>query len=155
MYKIRTSAKAIILHYGKVLLSKHVDEHGCSYYILPGGGQNHYEDLESTVIRECLEEVGAKVQIIDISFVRDYIEENHEFAGKNKDFHQVEIMFLCHILNPYKLLEPTELDKSQVSSEWIPVKDIPAINLYPKVLKKLLPEYFEGKRHSIYLGDVN
>ncbi len=155
MYKIRTSAKAIIIHEDKILLSKHADENGKIYYILPGGGQNHYEDLESTVKRECLEEVGAEVKVQDIAFVRDYIEENHEFAGRNQDFHQVELMFLCNITNPHNLHHPTELDNRQVSREWIPLIEISEINLYPKVLKDKIPEYLNGNTCRIYLGDVN
>ncbi len=50
---VRSTAKAIILHKGKILLNQCRDEHNGSYYCLPGGGQNDYENLSEALVREC------------------------------------------------------------------------------------------------------
>ncbi|GAJ98969.1 MutT/Nudix family protein [Geomicrobium sp. JCM 19055] len=58
--KIRNSAKAIIIDDNCVLLTKNEDRDGY-FYLFPGGGQEHGETLQQTLIRECREEVGKKV----------------------------------------------------------------------------------------------
>ena len=50
---IRSTAKAIIVQNGKILLNKCVDEKNGDYYTLPGGGQNTFESLSETLVREC------------------------------------------------------------------------------------------------------
>ena len=52
---IRNSAKAIVLHEGKILVNRCSSRFG-EYYALPGGGQRTGEMLQETVKRELLEE---------------------------------------------------------------------------------------------------
>ena len=59
---IRNSAKAIIIRNGQILCTKNRDLLE-EFYLLPGGGQNHGEPLYETLKRECLEEIGAKIQV--------------------------------------------------------------------------------------------
>ena len=63
---IRSTAKAIIVQNGKILLNKCVDEKNGDYYTLPGGGQNTFESLSETLVRECLEETGYSVSPIKL-----------------------------------------------------------------------------------------
>ncbi|MEC1177482.1 NUDIX domain-containing protein [Metasolibacillus meyeri] len=49
---IRNSAKAIIVKDEKLLAIK-IQENGGTYYILPGGGQEHGENLHQALQREC------------------------------------------------------------------------------------------------------
>ena len=58
---IRNSAKALILHDGKLLLNRCVSRLGI-YYALPGGGQHDGELLTEAVRREVLEETGLRVK---------------------------------------------------------------------------------------------
>ncbi len=64
-YPIRISAKAIIISNDRLLTIKH-EQNNEKYFTLPGGGQNHNEDLKSALIRECLEEVGGATLYINI-----------------------------------------------------------------------------------------
>jgi ADP-ribose pyrophosphatase YjhB (NUDIX family) len=54
---IRNSAKAIVLHEGKILVNRCSSRFG-EYYALPGGGQRTGDMLQETVKRELLEETG-------------------------------------------------------------------------------------------------
>lgn len=153
-YPIRTSAKAIIIEENKLLTIKHEQNYKI-YFILPGGGQNHNEDLKSALIRECLEELGAEIEIEDLVFVRDYIADNHEFAKQDPGFHQVEFMFKCSILNSNKLHQQSEPDKTQIGIEWIPLDGIQNLPLYPKILKEEIVNLHKKQINNIYLGDVN
>ena len=37
------------------------------YFILPGGGQEHGENLHETLKRECIEEIGEEIEIDDMT----------------------------------------------------------------------------------------
>ncbi len=85
MKPIRNSAKAIIIHQGKLLLTKNKDNDGF-FYLFPGGGQEHGEVLKETLKRECIEELGVQVEVQDLVYVREYIGKNHEFAAWDHEF---------------------------------------------------------------------
>ena len=99
MNQIRNSAKAIILRDGALLCTKNVGWRGDEYFILPGGGQNPGETLVEALERECLEEIGARVKVLALRYVRDYIGKNHGFAERHAEVHQIEYMFVCDLLD--------------------------------------------------------
>ena len=151
MKNVRVSAKGVIIENGELFVMHHLGTDG-AYYLLPGGGQRSGESLIAAVKRECFEEAGIQVSVGDVIFVRDYIEDNHEFAGRKPGFHQVEIMFRCEILDDSDAGNGEQMDERQIGVSWLPLDDLDQYPLYPSVLKKVLPE---NKMGSIYLGDVN
>jgi ADP-ribose pyrophosphatase YjhB (NUDIX family) len=153
MKPIRNSAKAVILHNGSVLAIR--KKSGTrEYFVLPGGGQEHDETLADAVRRECLEEVGADVEVMDLLCIREYIGKNHEFAQFDSDLHQVEFFFGCKIRNPEAVAEGATPDRRQVGVDWLPISGIESTSLYPQSLKTFLAGMNrEGRR--VYLGDVN
>lgn len=84
---VRNSAKAVIVQDDKLLAIKKQDKDGYSY-ILPGGGQEHGENLHLTLKRECIEEINDNVEIGDLIFIREYIGENHEHFEFDSEVHQ-------------------------------------------------------------------
>lgn len=150
---IRNSAKAIIIKEGKLLTLK-MHENGGTYYILPGGGQEHGENLHQALERECKEELGAKVDIGELLFVREYIGENHELAAYHSHAHQTEFMFLCTVHQ--NLFDAgTHPDKGQVGVEWLPIKDLLEYKLFPQALRTHLISYFDKGKVVTYVGDIN
>ncbi|UUI01771.1 NUDIX domain-containing protein [Oceanobacillus jeddahense] len=91
---IRNSAKAIIIQDHQLLAIKKRDKDGY-YFILPGGGQEHGENLHQTLQRECIEEINTTVEIANLLFNREYIGKNHEHFEFDGNIHQLEYMFLC------------------------------------------------------------
>ena len=67
---VRNSAKAIVIHEGKLLVNKCVSRFG-EYFALPGGGQRCGEMLNETVRRELLEETGYSVIPLRLSGIYD------------------------------------------------------------------------------------
>lgn len=153
-YPVRTSAKAIIIHKNKLLTIKKKGTNN-NFYILPGGGQNLNENLHEALIRELLEEVGAKIKIKDLVLVREYIANNHEFKDFHPNFHSVNLLFTCDILNYGNLLPITEPDTSQIGIEWLPIEDLEEYYLYPQSIRKKIIEISKGTITPLYVGDVN
>lgn len=149
--KVRISAKALVMRGGRLLLMRARDRAG-AYYLLPGGGVKNGETLRGALVRECLEETGMLVSPGEPRYIRDYIAANHEFAGVNRGFHQVEIMFECaFVRRAGKAHAP---DQSQTGAEWVPLARLGKIRLYPSLLKILISP--TGRlRGPRYLGDSN
>ncbi|MFP4069797.1 MAG: NUDIX domain-containing protein [Verrucomicrobiota bacterium] len=153
MRPIRTAARALILHDGKLLAIKMKDRSGI-FYILPGGGQVHGETLKESLRRECLEEIGTEVEVGNLLYVREYIGKNHEFRRAHHAFHQLESVFRCTLPDPGGIGPGSEHDKKQIGVEWIPLEELPERRFLPEVIKA----FFKDGRFdpaSTYLGDVN
>lgn len=148
---IRNSAKAVIKKNSKIALIKKYDEEGF-FYIFPGGGQEKGETLKKAVIRECLEELDAAVQVHELIHIREYIGENHEFAHFDKDVHQIEFYFLCSIVRENVNGAPLQPDTDQIGVEWIPLTDLHKSRVYPIAIVEVLQR---AEKTEVYLGDVN
>ncbi len=148
---IRNSAKAVIVREGKLLLTVNTDHLEGSYYLLPGGGQEKKETLEEAVKRECEEELGVEIEVVRFAAIREYIGAHHEFAKWDEEFHQVEIMFECRLLEEPKVSYQPQGDLRQTGFAWIPIEDLELVRIYPKALASWL----NGTRKKQYLGDVN
>jgi 8-oxo-dGTP diphosphatase len=152
MKPIRNSAKAIIIENDKILLTKNKDDFGF-FYLFPGGGQEHGEELKDAVKRECLEEIGQKVIVGELAYVREYIGKNHEFSAWDSEVHQVEFYFKCSFASIAPAIgEGTNPDKDQVGVEWIEIQHLDEIRLYPRALGKSIKQ---NEIEFRYFGDVN
>ncbi|MBS4189353.1 NUDIX domain-containing protein [Bacillus sp. FJAT-49705] len=152
---IRNSAKAVILQDEKLLAIKKQDRDGY-YYILPGGGQEHGENLHEALKRECIEEINADVEVGDLIFIREYIGKNHEHFEFDSHLHQTEYMFLCKIkAGNKKIGNGTNPDDGQLGVEWLPLSELFEYRIYPQTMRGYLQDYFAGKETPTYLGDIN
>lgn len=152
---IRNSAKAVILKDSKLLLTKNRDKEG-SFYLFPGGGQDHGEVLTDTVKRECLEEAGAQVDVGQLLHIREYIGKNHEHNAFDSGVHQIEYYFLCELLQAEDTFSvPTSPDSHQLGIEWVAIEDLPAYRIYPKAMVPSIQDLCQDKKGAVYLGDVN
>ena len=91
-----------------------------NYYVLPGGGQEPGELLPGTLQRECLEELGAKVEVGALRFVQEYVGSNHLFKDVHGRMHFVNLYFACRLLEPV-LTHPLLPDAGQVGLEWLEI----------------------------------
>lgn len=153
--RYRLSAKALVIQDGRLLCTANrggIDE----FLLLPGGGQEPFENLHEALARECEEELGTGIglEIGDLVLVRDYVGRNHEFAAYDQEFHQVELMFACRLAHPEKVGNGTSHDIHQFGVVWVPLAEVAESLLYPKVLRTRIGP--EGLRPGpTYLGDVN
>lgn len=152
---MRNSSKAVIIRDDKLLTIK-LHGNDKTYYILPGGGQKPGENLHQTLERECMEEVGAKITIGELLFVREYIGKNHELSAKHSHYHQIELIFSCSVdLNRNQFENGEMPDRGQVGIEWIPIQKLMEYNFFPKAMRVHLISYLNNGEAPVYIGDIN
>ena len=124
---VRNSAKALVLHEGKILVNRCTSRFG-DYYALPGGGQREGETLLEAVRRELLEETGFRVVPLRLSGLYERVCENRADGAS----HKLYFIFLCHLAEEQGGA-PTERDRFQVGMEWIDASELrPAQPLPPR-----------------------
>jgi len=150
---VRSTVKAIVLHEGKVLLNRCIDEQNGEYFSLPGGGQERFETMAEAIFRECLEETGYSVEPVRFAALMEeicldpFIREHYlKYAHKMLHF------FVCRLTTTERV-EPTETDESQIAIEWVPVEDVPQSNLLPKEVRAVFPQLI-AERAPQFLGSV-
>lgn len=153
MQTIRSAARALIIRDRHVLFVE-MKNHAGVFFILPGGGQLHGEELSKTVKRECAEELGIQVSVGELCYTREYIGKHHGFDPGHIHFHQIEHVFFCDLVGEHSLGEGHSLDKKQVGYQWIAIDALNDHRILPSTLKELLQSKSLSLK-NLYLGDVN
>lgn len=141
--RIRNSAKALVIHNGKMLVSI-INDNGDIFYILPGGGQEVEELLTDTVKRECAEEMGILVEPKSLVFV---VEGVH-----GESFHRIDLVFLCDYIGNIDNVE-IQVDINQIGFEWISIDNLLKEPLYPSKLRPQIINLFYNRKTEVYLGN--
>lgn len=151
---IRSTAKAIIIRDGKVLLNRCMGERIGEYYSLPGGGQNRFEPLENAVRRECLEETGLHVRVLRLAAVCEEIWDSPEMREAHPDYcHRMLHIFLCEVDEIYPPEEADDLDYQMIEAVWVPLSEVDALPLEPRPLTNQLHAVLDGTA-PLFLGTV-
>ncbi|MCL2321169.1 MAG: NUDIX domain-containing protein [Oscillospiraceae bacterium] len=131
---IRSTAKAIIIKEGKVLLNECYDKMNGHYYSLPGGGQHQYETLYEALVRECLEETGYMINPVRFAALCEEICMHEGFREEYPDYaHKMYHIFICELAEEGAKI-PIERDEMQVGCEWINIDSLKHLRILPKVL---------------------
>ena len=141
----RNSAKAIVINNGKLLVNRCHSRFG-EYFTLPGGGQHTGEMLTETVRRELLEETGYSVTPIRLSGIYERISEGRDEG----QCHKIYFIFLCRLDSGNKD-KPSEIDRFQIGSEWIPLREIGSRNLFPRAIRDNIRS-LTGYGETIFIG---
>ncbi len=149
---IRVANKAIIVRDDQLLVTVNGGDFP-TFYLCPGGGQDHGEDAYEALRRECREEIGCDVVVGELAFVRDYIAADHEFAEHDAWAHQREAFFFCELAAGAEPQLTDDGDVWQTGIAWLPLVGLVDEPLWPKALAHWL-----GSAESLrprYLGNVN
>lgn len=113
LHPIRPTARAVIRRGEKLLVQlKERPERG-RYLTLPGGKQDVGETLEDCVRRECAEEIGAEVEVIELLHVAEVHKPKREGIR-----HQLEFLFECRVPDDYSARLGPHPDPSQQATIW-------------------------------------
>ncbi len=146
---IRNAVRAVITQGDLVLLQRKIDDNGAERYALPGGAQEHGECLTEALQRECEEEIGTRVEVIDLLFVGDYFKHRQTSPPTTRQL--LEFLFTCSVEPDYQPRNGPRPDKHQVDVLWVPVNQLAEINLVPVDYVELLQKQ---KPPRVYVGQV-
>ena len=146
---LRYAAKALIIEAGRILCLRKRGDIGI-YYVLPGGGQEPGELMTATLVRECLEELGARAEPGPLRFVQEYVGQNHAFKNAHGGMHFVNLYFECRLLER-PLSRTLTPDAGQEALEWLPLESLGEAAFFPRVLAGRLPA--DPGNGVAYLGD--
>jgi ADP-ribose pyrophosphatase YjhB (NUDIX family) len=139
---IRNAARAVIVRDGQILLLRKQGGGQGERFALPGGAQNLGETLAQALNRECQEEIGTAVDFF-----------KHRDSDPPSRRHLLEILFQCTVPSGYTPRNGYHPDKHQLEVVWMPVDDLPLINLLPASLSAYLGEN-SGDAAAVYLGEI-
>ncbi|WNR46867.1 NUDIX domain-containing protein [Paenibacillus roseipurpureus] len=155
--KVRSGVKGIVIKNNSLLTIKKHDDKFEADYTLPGGGQEHGENLVEALQREFLEEVGCLIKVKQFVFLREYIGKNHH--GNNlidPKTHVVDHVFICEIVDEHNIGNGIAPDEDYIGIEWIPVTCLNEFRFFPKGLIKNIIEIANDEiPHGFYTGDIN
>jgi 8-oxo-dGTP diphosphatase len=146
---LRYAAKALIIENGRILCLRKQGDIGL-FYVLPGGGQNPGELLTETLLRECREELGTRIEVGRLRFVQEYVGANHEFKGVHGGRHFVNLYFEARLLEALGA-GPEQPDPGQVGLDWLEISRLGDSPFYPRSLATALRDDTETEPR--YLGD--
>jgi 8-oxo-dGTP diphosphatase len=150
---IRNTARALILQDNNILLLRKdgYEEQG-ERFALPGGGQDLGETLEQALYRECLEEIGTRVEIRHLFCVADCFKPRDTPPGSTR--HLVEFLFACTVPADYVPINGHHPDKHQVEVVWARLDELASMPLYPRSLGPYLMDSRE-RSGPVYLGTID
>ena len=150
---IRNTARALILQDNNILLLRKdgYEEQG-ERFALPGGGQDLGETLEQALHRECLEEIGTRVDIRHLFCVADCFKPRDTPPGSTR--HLVEFLFACTVPEDYVPKNGHHPDKHQVEVVWARLDELASMPLYPRSLGPYLADSRE-RSGPVYLGTLD
>jgi len=136
--RTRIASRGIVLNGDKIALLYKANK---NEYKLPGGGVEENEEIESTFIREILEETGCNVEIIK------KLGTTEEFKS-HTNFYQLSHVFLSKLIEDTKSLNLTEKEIAEGSTPiWTTIDE--AISLMKNSFD-ILKESPYDKSESIY-----
>ncbi|GGY47961.1 ADP-ribose pyrophosphatase [Bacterioplanes sanyensis] len=150
--QLRTTVRAFIQQGDQLLMvQKYSPEKGV-YFGLPGGEQEADESLEQAVVRECKEELSAKVNIGPMLWVADYYRKRS--GCKDVYRHIIDHVFQCELKGNYTPKNGPEPDRHQQSVVWVPIDALHDVYLAePYLLERLAnisaaPSAYVGAFHD-------
>ncbi|MCB1772172.1 MAG: NUDIX domain-containing protein [Gammaproteobacteria bacterium] len=144
---IRNAVRALVLRQGRILLLRKRYAGNVLRYALPGGGQDPGESLHDALQRECREEIGTEVAVLDLRHVADVFRERE--AGGYRQ--QVEFVFLCRLPRGYEPVCGSKPDRRQEAVEWVGLQRLDEIDLRPAGYAALIRQVALDAGH-VYAG---
>jgi len=145
---IRNAVRALIIREERILLLRKEDERG-ERFALPGGAQDLGETLEQALNRECQEEIGTGVRIIDLVHIADYFKARQTTPPSTR--HLVEFLFTCRVADDYTPRNGHHPDKHQVEVMWAELDELERMPLHPVSLASHIVR-LSGATQRVYLG---
>jgi ADP-ribose pyrophosphatase YjhB (NUDIX family) len=149
---IRNAARALILQDDKILLLRKEGYEKGQRFALPGGAQDIGETLVQALARECMEEIGTRVDIHGLAYVADSFKPRDTDPPSTRQL--VEFLFECTVPDDYTPVNGSHPDKHQVEVVWVRLDELAGMTLYPRSLAPYLADTRE-RTGTVYLGAID
>ena len=131
-FNLRTSALIFNKNKDKILFSKIQNR---DFYLLLGGRIKELEKSYDAIKREIIEELGNDYSNLDY----EYVCTSEEFVNaKGYNNHQINIIYKSVYNKDIKENVINGLEGDWITFEWINIKDIDNINIYPNKIKEIM-----------------
>ena len=141
--QLENACRAFILHERKILLCKQKMR---NFWTLPGGSVKEGETLVECISREIIEEIGIKLQIEQMLFIRELI---------NSSRHRIEFYFSTKRQDNSQFYEEISPCNEIVEARFFTLEELRFIRLKPVCLPDLIREAFnQTSVFPRYLGNV-
>jgi len=148
---IRNAVRAIIIDGDRMLMQHKRYEDGSERYALPGGGQDAGETLAAALRRECLEEIGASVEVGELLYVADWFKQRNTEPPATR--HLVEFLFRCHLPADYQPHNGHHPDPHQIGVQWVALSALRDDQIFPASLLPLLQSLAVAPA-AVYVGKL-
>lgn len=148
---IRNTVRAVIIREQHILLLRKSSETRGEHFALPGGKQDAGETLHQALYRECLEEIDAEVEVLELIYVVDYFKQRSSQMGITR--HQVEFLFSCTVADSYMPHNGSQPDRRQLEVSWVGLDNLKLIPLLPKSIATWIADSDQADR--TYMGLIN
>lgn len=147
---IHVLSRAVIIDEDHILLCQTLDLK-TNFYFLPGGHIEHGESAENALLRELLEESGAK------AYVKRFLGcLEHSFEpGHNSICHNHEYNFIFEVESGAlkKHLSVPQLEE-HIKLVWIPLSKLGEIDIRADKLKNLIPQWLKLDAGKIFMSKM-
>lgn len=143
---IHVLSRGVITDQGYILLCKTLDL-PISFYFLPGGHVEHGESVETSLLRELIEETGAHCKI---KRLLGCLEHSFE-PGHNSICHNHEYNFIFEAeSNSLKIDTPIPQLEAHIELVWLPLSQLSEIDLRAEPLKELIPKWLKMPTSDVF-----
>jgi ADP-ribose pyrophosphatase YjhB (NUDIX family) len=149
--QVRNAVRAVIVRDDAILVQRKEYPDGRVRYTLPGGKPNPGETLEQGLRRECLEELGSSIEVIELLHVAEFYKSRDTDPPSQRQ--QVEFLFQCRVPATYVAANGCKPDKRQVDVVWLPLGDDSRRDLFPPSLTRILT--CDPSESRVYLGLID
>jgi len=138
---IHVLSRAVIIDKDNILLCKTLDL-ATNFYFLPGGHVEHGESVETALLRELVEETGAKCKIKKfLGFLEYSFEPGHSSTCHNHEYNFVFEVESDLLRIGYKMPQL----ETHIELIWMPLDKLQEIDFRAKPLRELIPEWLRAK----------
>jgi 8-oxo-dGTP pyrophosphatase MutT (NUDIX family) len=143
---IHVLSRAVVIDEDHLLLCKTLDL-PISFYFLPGGHVEQGESVETSLLRELVEEAGVEARIKRFLGVLEYSFE----PGHSSICHNHEYNFIFEVeSDSLKMNRPIKQLEPHLELVWISLSKITEIDFRAEPLKTLLPEWLKAASHDAF-----
>ncbi len=143
---IHVLSRAVIIDQNKILLCKTVDLE-VSFYFLPGGHVEHGESVQTSLLRELIEETGAHCKIKRFLGCLEYsFKPGHSNICHN---HEYNFIFEAESAS-LKINNKIPQLEAHIELLWMPLNKLTEIDFRAEPLRELVPQWLKSPASDVF-----